>query len=60
MSKWFKLQAAHEVRMWIGTIAAGVTAAAAIDSAHPELKYKIADGVKKPFKAAKEKFEKKD
>lgn len=55
-----QIQAAHEARMWVKTIAFGVLGAMAIDKAYPDLKYKIKDTVEKPFKAVKEKFSKKD
>ena len=52
------IQAAHELRMWILTIATGVTAASAILARHPEAKEWIddkIDGVKGAFKKDKKK-----
>jgi hypothetical protein len=56
--KYKHIQAAHELRMWILTIATGVTAASAVLARHPEAKEWIddkIDGVKGVFKKDKKK-----
>lgn len=45
----------HEARMWVGTIIAGVAAAAAIAEAHPEIK----ESAKRKWNMVKDKFKKK-
>lgn len=39
--KYKHVYAAHEVRMWVMTIISGVSVAASILAAHPELKEKL-------------------
>lgn len=54
-----QIQEAHEVRMWITTVVVpAILIVAAIDANHPDLKYKVKDAVKKPFKTLKNKFSK--
>lgn len=56
--KYKHIQAAHELRMWILTIATGVTAASAVLARHPEAKEWVdnkIDGVKGSFKKDKKK-----
>lgn len=52
--KYKHIQAAHELRMWILTIATGVAATNAVLQRHPEAKEWI-DGVKGVFKKDKKK-----
>lgn len=52
MFKYKHIQAAHEIRMWIVTIATGVAAANMMLERHPEVREKIRntiDGVKEKF-----------
>lgn len=53
--KYKTIYAAHEARMWIGTIISGVAAASAIAVAHPEL----VDSAKRKVRTIKEKIHKK-
>ena len=53
--KYKHIYAAHEARMWLGTIISGVTALSAIALAHPELKEAVTNKVK----GIKNKFSKK-
>lgn len=55
-----QIQIMHETRMWVKTVGVAIIGAIAVDKAYPELKYKVKDTVTKPFKAAKEKFSKKE
>lgn len=56
--KYKHIQAAHELRMWILTIATGVTAASAVLARHPEAKEWVdnkIDNAKGMFKKDKKK-----
>lgn len=53
--KYKTMYGLHETRMWVGTVIAGVAAAAAIAEAHPEIK----DGIKRKCNLVKDKFKKK-
>lgn len=51
MSKWARINMAHEIRMYIVQIGIpAITAGIAIDKIHPEWKYAIKDKFTKPFK----------
>ncbi len=54
--KYKTIYAAHEARMWLGTIISGIAVVTAITAAHPEMK----DAVKKKWSGIKEKIRKKN
>lgn len=55
-----QIQGMHEVRMWALLALGGVATVVKIDQLYPNLKYQIKDTVTKPFKAAADKFSKKE
>lgn len=54
--KYKHIQAAHELRMWIVTLAAGAAAANALLEKHPKVK----ESIEKKVNAVKGKFKKKE
>lgn len=57
---WKRIQAAHEVRMWLKEVIIPAVGIGVVVASQPEVRQTVGDGFKKVKKSIKSKFRKKD
>lgn len=57
---WKRIQAAHEVRMWLKEVIIPAVGVSVVAASNPEVRKFVGDGYKKAKESIKKKFQKKE